>query len=228
MTKLKDITVLREIYDPHLDGYLVAGKLKFRASETKNPYIVAWRSRLEQRLVYKTFLPTKGALSKYFSHIDMNDDYPDMGLFKMARLQERVYKWEAAHVLPYTEKITHRQAHDIVRQVATNYGIEKPTLKWLPEGTISSYAEGFNRIKFSHRDKIRLLHEMAHAIHCNDPEHEKGALHSPAFTRIAIELYHRYAGIDLPHLLVTANQYGILGDMQAPQNLHLEPKRTMD
>ena len=70
-----------------------------------------------------------------------------------------------------------------------------------------------------HRDLITLLHEIGHAIQSEDDMENKGPNHSPAFARILLELYNRYAGFKLDYLLVSANSYNLLGDLKSNQSL---------
>lgn len=215
MTKLNDLTVWKQIYDPHADGYLVTGKLKAAASE--KPYIMGWRTPHGQKIIDEQRYSSKGWLTRAFKQALLEDHGPKDNIFRKDRRQNKLYHWENTYLLPHTSDIPEKQAKQITRQVCQDYGIEPIKLKWCEEGDVSYYNFTDHTIEFRHRDLVSLLHEIAHGIHEEKSGDKKGPNHSPAFARLAIELYHRYAGFPLDYLIVSANQYGLLGDLSAEQ-----------
>lgn len=79
-----------------------------------------------------------------------------------------------------------------MRQIAEDYDIDCPRLKW---GEFTDHSE------YDEDDNIILFGE------------QQGPHHSPGFVSIAIELYHRYAGADLKMLEESAGKAGLLGDL---------------
>jgi len=216
MPKMKDITVFRELYDPHADGYLVTGRLKDESAP--KPYIMGWRRRHGQTLIEPRSYSSKGWLTRSFREALENDEWPHDRQFFNDRHKDRLYRWEDQYLAPHTQRISEKQARQLIKDVSKDYGIEPPALRWRAENASSSFYLGQDHsITFHHRDRVSLLHEIGHAIHGQNDENDKGAHHSPAFTRIVMELYHKYAGFRLDYLMVTANIHNLLGDMKSEQ-----------
>jgi hypothetical protein len=217
VTKLKDITVLDEIYNPHANGYMVTGKLKDSASE--KPYILGWRTRKGQTLIEPQTYKSKGWLTRSFQKAISQDQWPDNEIFRRDTHQQRLYDWENACLVPQTIRVSEKKAREVIKRVCSDYNIERTMLRWRPdnEGKPSLYDPSEHSIEFRHRDLVSLLHELGHAIHEENGENDKGPHHSPAFTRILLELYNRYAGFNIDYLVITAQKFDLLGDTKSNQ-----------
>lgn len=221
MTKLKDITVWKQIYDPHADGYLVAGKLLDSTSE--KPFVMGWRARHGRRLHEPKQFKSKGWLTRSFRDALANDDWPHKISAREDHQANRLYTWEETYLMPHAPRLNQNQARQVIRQICHDYDLDHVPLRWRKKGTresgvpTSHYSPHDNSITFEHRDLVSLLHELGHAIHDKEDENDKGAHHSPAFARICLSLYHRYAGFPIDYLMITANKCNLLGDIKSEQ-----------
>ena len=213
--KLKDIHVLNQIYDPHTDSYLVTGTLKNPAA--RKPYILGFRKRHGRTLLDEKTYSNKGWLTRSFRDALQNNQWPNEKTFKTDTHAKRLYAWENTYLVPHAPNVSEKTARQIIRQVCEDYGMAPIKLRWRKEGGASWYFPSDNSITFHHRDLVLLLHEIGHAIHDQDDRSKKGAHHAPAFARILLELYNRYAGFPIDYLIVSANKHGILGDLNAKQ-----------
>lgn len=213
--KLKDIDVLRQLYDPHADGYFIAGKAKDEAAE--KPYIMGWRTRKGRKLIAPQSFKSKGRLTRAYKEAVKADHWPEHDIFRKDTQHKKLYAWEELYLQAHTIRLSEKTARKVISQVCDDYSIPPLKLRWCPEGKTSWYVYSSRLIKFSHRDLISLLHEIGHAVHDEIPESRKSAHHSPAFARILVELYHRYAGFPLDYLMVTAHEFDLLGDMKTEQ-----------
>ncbi len=224
MLKLKDITVLKQIYDPHADGYLVTGKLKDPTAD--KPYVLGFRKRHGRNILDQETFSSKGWLTRTFNSTLRNDEWSDEPTFQNDTHAKPLYAWENKYLEPYAPRVSEKKARLIIRKVCNDYDIEPTILRWRPDndGKSSLYDPADHAIEFHHRDLVSLLHEIGHAIHFQDDKHAKGAHHAPAFTRILLELYNRYAGFPIDYLVITANQFKLLGDMKNEQLIFTPPK----
>ncbi len=208
--KVRDLRVLKKHFDPAIDGYLVLGRRKQGAAR---PYVVGWHSRhKDTRFVSRKSFSTIAKAKEHFNEAARGESTPVHKTFLRDWQDNDVYLWEEGCLQDKAATITQEQAAALIQTVSKDYGIEPPALVWLKRNTKrSSFLESENRIKFGHRDNIALLHELGHAIQCHYRDRESD--HGPPFVWIAIELYHRYAGLNLPYLVATAKQKGLLGDI---------------
>ena len=207
---LSDLEILKKHFDARIDGYFVFAKNKDQNSLQK--YVVGWYSRHQENELasYKAFTDASSAHQYFKEQLD-NETAPRNAVFNKDFQDNDVYSWEEKYVEPQALTITPKQAKAMIKKVCDDYDIPEVMLKWKKMQGASYYIEEDNKIEFGHRDNISLLHELAHAIHAHDTDN--GANHNPSFVWIAIELYHRYAGLDLGYLITTAIQSGLLGDV---------------
>lgn len=209
-------------YHPHADAWLVQGR-------AKGIHIIGWvaRQRPETVAHVRRFLDEASA-AKAFSATIRTDDVPEALVMAQDWQQSRVYRWEDKHVLKFGRILdSPGKARSLMRRIAQDYGIECPKLCWTEHNGHSEYDADDNFINFGDRNSMTLLHEMAHAIHAQRLGEQMGPHHSPGFVEVAIELYHRYGGIDTPVLTETAGKAGILGDVYQPSALPKPARRRV-
>ena len=220
--KVKTIDILKRHYCVHTDAYLVMGQ---RHSTPKcAPYIVGWIPRAPAA---KTNMGNEILSSHHFMDIDsaqitFNTEMTDHELLMGAAFtndhqQYAVYEWENNILIPAAEPIKRNNAAALVEQISNDYKMPVPKLIWAAHTNHSEYDECDHWIRFGHREKISLLHEMAHALYHERRDGDTYANHCPGFVWTAIELYHRYAGVDLHLLVSSAMDKKLLGDVNASQ-----------
>ena len=225
--KADDLKIFERYYSAELDAYVVFAKNNKADAKGKpslKRFIVGWQGRHkpEKILVSKKFLDYESAEEHYQMLVEEIDD-PDFEydeVFQDAQ-KKQVYSWEDNAVIPLLngKKINKTEAESLVRKVSRDYGIKAPKINWKKYADSSEYDSELNEIDFGHRDEISLLHELAHAIHGKHSETDHDVHHGPAFVWLAIELYNRYAGINLSYLVTSAQHQGILGDLDTDQDI---------
>ena len=202
--------ILRQHFNAVADAYC----LLLQNPQNDNDYTVAWKSRHKRTLIEPVnFSEHVSAVQHFDMAVHSNDDIlPHKDITKDWQ-RKRVYRWENENVEEYADPIDINRAKRLIRTVAKDYNIPPPTLIWRKKG--GSIYTPDHKIKFGHRDDVSLLHEMGHAILNKKVDLAGLPHHSPAFVWMAIELYNRYAHVDLQHLVTTAAKADILGDMQA-------------
>ncbi len=224
LLKKKDLTVLAQHYDSHADSYLVLGKRKNRTKSLKR-YVVAWRSRHRDQFAVCHYFTDSHSAEQYFNDVVYDEDRPDHPLLQKDWQKKAVYDWEQKTLIPHSRKINEKQARVLLQKVSRECGMKSPRLVWDKPAEGSSYDIDDHVIHFGHRDNISLLHEMAHVLYKHDLDESETDIpttHSPGFVWTAIELYHRYAGINLNYLIIMAAQQNILGDMSEHQIIFAE------
>ena len=224
--KVKAMDVSARFYDAQADAYLVVGRIP----ASKKSYAVGWHSRHCDTLVEPALFAIKKEAQRAFNRAAAHpDEKPDHDSFVKDWQEDGVNQWEETLLMPGTRKITQADARALLRRVSRDYGMPPPRLVWKKPGGASEYDPDLHEIPFSHRDNISLLHEMAHAI--DEHAAASDALrpnHGPAFVWIAIELYHRYAGMNLNFMIVSAAQHHLLGDIHENQQVFtLSPLKTV-
>lgn len=217
---LKDLTILKRRYDPHIDAYLVLGRRKEK--DVLRRYVVGWYSRHKDTKLArrKSFLDFDSAKISFQDMTKITDPPVHKSFVRDWQVQ-KVYRWEEKYLEEKAVTINETQARQLIAKVCTDYGIKKPELIWRKRKTEhSDYCVDNHRIRFGHRDNVALLHELAHALHAH--KLDVHAHHSPPFVWIAMELYNRYAGCNLSYLVTTAQQAGLLGDLdlQKSREIH--------
>ncbi len=216
-----DIAVVKRHYDAQSDAYLVMGT--HQRPDLKKPFnVVAWHSRHNKKLIdIKTFDSQTGARA-HFSAALTAPEAPEHPLLDRDWQKDRLYKWENSFLNDSSARINKKEALALIRRVCKDYNISEPELEWCAaKKGGAAYVIDEHKIYFSDRDAVSLLHELAHAIDAvrHDKEPDSGAEHAPAFVWLAIELYNRYAGIRMDYMIVSANNAGLLGDLQENQML---------
>lgn len=210
---VKDFTKSASIYHPHADAWLVLGK------DAKGRFCTGWiaRRKPDNLISCHRFLDEASA-HVAFEDILKRDDVPHSLIIAPDWQKQTLYDWEDDNLSKFRIDLPNpAQARRLMRQIAADYDIDCPRLKWLDFTNHSEYDEDENIIYYGARDNITLLHEMAHAIHYAQLCEHLGPHHSPGFVSIAIDLYHRYAGADLETLNGSAGKRGLLGDLWQPQ-----------
>jgi len=229
--KTKDLIVLDRHYDRQADAWLLLGQ-RCQNGVSLPSFTVAWSPRLAPDNLYqpKSHLDEASARRR-FTQIIEADGHPSAKVFSTDFQQETFYNWEIISLDPYDRQIQDpASANSLIRTIALDYNIPKPPVVWRRTGR-SNFNHGDSyELDLANLSLLEILHEMAHAIHLNaqndcDIDQDASPHHGPAFTWIAVELYHRYAGFDLGYLIETANQENLLGPMLKSQNLF--PKRSV-
>jgi hypothetical protein len=132
--------------------------------------------------------------------------------------QEALYTWEGDFCYPHMRRVNETQARSLIDAIARDYRIKPPKLVMMPRTDSSAYTGDDHVIHFGHRDHIGLLHEMAHALCKKFIGESDAAPHSPLFVWKVIELYHRYGGLNLNYMVLSAMQRRLTGDSTASQN----------
>lgn len=200
------LDILHKHFDPQMDAWLLLGKFK-----TGKGYAVAWESRHRPGLVDCETFDSKTDAEWRFDEIVATAERSEDPIFEKDFQKQAVYDWEDEDIMPLAQKISEKAARALLRRAAQDYGVPVPSLEWENFTNHSEYDDG--TIWFGARDNISLLHEMAHHIQEQHDGEDNGlAPHASAFVRMAMELYHRYAGINETLLKQTAARRDILGD----------------
>jgi|GEM_PF-1365531 len=198
--------ILECYFDPHLDAYLVLGKIN-----DSTEYFTGWKSRHKDSIVDTRGFSNEAVARKRFNTMIEEDELSGHPSLLKDYQKQRVYDWEEKMLMPHSKKINEKNARALINKIALDYGMSAPRLKWRKFTNYSKYDS--EAIYFGARDNISLLHEMAHHIHdhaiCFD---DSLPHHSSGFVHCAIELYARYADIDPKFLLSSAHNKEILGD----------------
>ena len=214
-------------YNRHTDSYVVMGRMGAGAGQPKTarPWAVAFVSRhRETKMCNVRRFMDEGSARRAFGEVIAAQEFPHHRSLTADWQKERVYGWEGDFVYPHKRGIGAREARALIARVSADYGIEPPLLVMERKTDCSWYEPVDHEIHFGHRDTVGLLHELAHAVYeLNRDEELPIPDHSPGFVWTAIELYHRYAGLDLSYLVVSAGSRGLLGDLQANQFIHEAP-----
>lgn len=221
---VNDIEIVERIYDPHMDLYAVFG----RAVEAHPaPFVLAWQKRGKTKLRdIERFADWKTAKDA-FNDAVTGDHFPKSKKFYNDDQQQKVYAWEYMCVEPYAQKLNKREARALVKAVSKDYGMKSPKVTFTKNGDTSTYAPNDHAIELREHDNITVLHELAHAIH--NKENERSGRdhihHAPQFVWLAIELYQRYAGLDMQEMVISAYQNNLLGDLSATHFLEAKEIR---
>lgn len=206
---VKDFVQSESFYHPHADAWLVLGR------DAKGRFATGWiaRQNPEKIISCRRFLDEASAQAAYMEILE-EDSIPDALTTAPDWKKQALYDWEDDNLSGVRRELKNAaQGRKLLRQIAEDYDIDCPRLKWGEFTDHSEYDEDDNVILFGARDNTTLLHEMAHAIHIAQLGEQQGPHHSPGFVSIAIELYHRYAGADLKMLEESAGKAGLLGDL---------------
>ncbi|AGH99137.1 hypothetical protein [Micavibrio aeruginosavorus] len=215
--KVKDLHILDRHYCVHADAYLVIGTAK---NARRLPgTITGWHARGDETLYYKRHFLDADSAHIHFDAEMVDTDAIIDNIFSVDRQQQAVYDWEDRVIVPHGRIITAKDARAMIARVADDNDMPRPKLVWEEHTNHSEYDECDNRVHFGHRDSISLLHELAHALYHERRDGEKFADHSPGFVWTAIELYHRYAGVDLQLLITSAMQADIIGDLKSIRHI---------
>lgn len=196
------IAILAQHFDPHSDAYLLLGRIN------DSGYFVAWRSRHGKKLVDGTEFNGAGDARKHFERMIEEGERSEHPSIEKDWQQEAVYAWEEKFLFPQARTIDEAEVAALTRQISRHYKIPVSELVW---GEDYEEEEGVELYR-GDIDIISFLHEMAHHVHDHLQKGDVPALHGPGFVMTAIELYHRYAGIDIRHLTESAAAKNILGD----------------
>jgi hypothetical protein len=223
--KMDNLTILDRHYDARADGWRVLARLKGKAST--GSFAVGWQPRdpaLTGELHDIRRYLDQASAKRHYTRMN-REAVPPLPALMTDWQQEKVYNWEGDLCYPYKKTVARSGALKLIRTVCRDYGIEPPTLVMRRKTDSSAYLEDSHEIQFGHRDTIGLLHELAHAL-CDadiDDDHDY-AHHNPAFVWKLIELYHRYAGLDLSYLTISASVRGLTGDFTADQAIPISDK----
>lgn len=212
------VTVARRHYNPCPDAYLCLGRLN--ASPSIGDFVVGWHSRsklLGNHLREPHRFLDEASAARHFLRVIREGELPASPTLYRDWQKQAVYKWEQTFCEPHGVRLDKAQGEAIIRKVSRDYGIAPPKLVMRPENSHSEFNSDSNQIAFGHRDSITLLHELGHAVTAPLHEGNDMAYHGPIFVWKAIELYHRYANIELNHLIISATQRDIIGDLRCPQ-----------
>lgn len=237
------VRVERELYKPGQDLYVIFGSSSERPDIS---YLLLKKRGARHPCEMRPYTNRKSALNAFRRILD-NKLPPIPDIFEDTQ-RSKVYDWEFNHVDPSMPEITFAQAKRIIKKVCNDHGLERlPLLEWLEEGEKSKllaqwgveedeedllysfyrYLEDDNDlIILRHHDLRVTLHELAHLLisRATGEAFHYEVDHAPAFVWTAIDLYSRYGGLSLPYLVTTAQQAGILGDLNVSQ--HFEKKKS--
>lgn len=192
-----DTVILERYFNPHADAYLVLGRLSGSFG-----YFFAWESRHKKGFVDGVSFKGEKEARKYFDSMVEDPRYSDHPWIEKDWQVEAVYAWEAEYLDAFSKFLSEAEVTDLMRRIARDYRISLEDLVWGEEETDAQ--NGVESISF--------LHEMAHHVHDRNEGGDVPVLHAPGFVRCAMELYHRYAGIDPGFLAQSAAAKNILGD----------------
>lgn len=212
--KTKDIILIDRHYQRKIDAWLVLGQ-KRQDRELLPVFVAGWQPRLATNKLFtvKKFFDLESA-QLYFRKTLHRDKSPKDKLFSRDLQKKNVYAWEDKHLDRYDCMLKDKDAtRDLVRQIAKDYKTKKPFLVLGKNGR-DHYDPDDDKLQIGTLSLLRLLHEMTHMLNTQfSDESENGPDHGPAFVWMAIELYHRYAGLDLNYLVETAAQRDLLGPL---------------
>lgn len=217
---VKDFVQSDSVYHPDADAWLVLGR------NEKGRFCTGWvaRHKPDKIISCRRFLDESSAHLAFTEIID-SDDVPFALVNAPDWQKQRLYDWEEDHLAATrTDFKNQAEARRLMRQIAADYEIDCPRLKWGAFTNFSEYNEDDNIILFGARDNATLLHEMAHAIHYAQHDEYLGPHHSPGFVSIVLDLYQRYGGADHGTLYESAGQAGLLGGLYQPENSSPKPK----
>jgi hypothetical protein len=225
--KVNNITIIKKIYDPHADGYLVLGKNKKNKSLKK--YVVGWVSRHKPDSLKEHYEGTNKffqdlhSAQTAFDTIIQSEQQSDHHLFTKDWQKNRVYKWEDTYILPYAKNLSKKDIKELIKKVAKDYKIKTPKIEWLKSNDNSYYDEDDHLVSLGARDDVTALHEMAHAVHEHMHDRDIVANHPPAFVWKLIELYNKYLELDMKYLITSAHHSDIIGDINVEEIIDPSP-----
>lgn len=209
----KDITPLARHFNMYADSYLVLGRRAGRRG-----YVVAWQSRHSDKIEEYYKFPRKKDARDIFNDMCRKNELPcESPVCDKDWQKQTLYDWEDEYLIPHSTAITEDCARKLIRKISREQGIRAPNLIWGDHINHSKYNENDHAIEFGHRDLISLLHEMAHALNIHRNGGEPSPHHAPSFVWAEIELCHRYAELDLPYMVMSAQKYSLLGDTEFPR-----------
>ncbi|MDB5490771.1 MAG: hypothetical protein JWO78_620 [Micavibrio sp.] len=223
----ENLDIKEYLYYPDVDAFLIRG---FRPGLGQNlpRAIVGWlrRSNPAGLIDAQSFFDIPSSMRSYKA-IQESGDFPEE-LFAAKDLQQRsVYAWEDKMLIPDFDApiATLATAQKIARKVSRDLDIPCPKIIWVDTADEnedgSTYDSDSHTIEFRHRSLLALLHELAHAVHSKKTHDENNQVHhSPGFVWQAINLYNRYAGIDLDYLVQSAAIAEILGPVRIQGPAH--------
>ena len=202
--RILDTETLKRHFDPHADAWLVLGRVNGTSD-----YFVAWQSRHCDALVDGKRFNKASEAQQHFESMIESDERSEHPYIEKDWQQDTVYDWEEEFIFPLSRTLDDQEIKTLTRRIARDYKIPASELVWgedyeEDEADIETYKGNIDIISF--------LHEMAHHVHDHQQNGNIAAHHSPGFVAVAIALYHRYAGIELEHLGVSACSKKILGD----------------
>ena len=215
--KTKDLTIQESFFHAFADATIVRGILRDGEEHRAGQHIVGWvpRATPEKLIAPRRYLDSASASAALAAALQ-EDEIPSALRNAKDWQKRRVYEWEDKLLVSQVEGfLDQRQARKLLQRISRDFGVPCPKLIWGDNANLSEYDEDSNEIFFRHRDKITLLHEMTHSIVNERLGDDSGPDHSPGFVWLAIELYHRYAGIDLAFLIQSAAHRDILGNVIA-------------
>lgn len=198
-----DAVVLKRHFNPHADAYLVLGRLP-----EPDGHFFAWESRHKKGFVDGVCFDTENEARKYFESMVRDPRYSDHPRIEKDWQADAVYEWEDESLAAFSQDLDEAGLKELTRRIARDYKIPPEDLVWGEWDEESG--EAIDRGDST--DNISFLHEMAHHIQDYREDGDIPALHAPGFVVCAIELYHRYAGIDSDFLIRSAAAKNILGD----------------
>ncbi len=212
--KKSSLSIIREVYDPHNDFYILLGKSR-SGKKTIAPFVVGFCHRSQDEVTdIQRFMDYPSATDR-LDEIVVGQELPDDNVMLFEDwLQNDVYEWEEKFIEDFSSRMTRQAMNDLVREVCADLGMRAPRLVWTRPKPYSYYDSDDHCIYMGHRDRCTLLHELAHAYmseKLDGPEDHTN--HCPAFVWKVIELYNRYAGLSLDYLVTSANGAGILGPL---------------
>jgi len=209
---VNNIDVNERIYDPFADLYIIFGHSVKRRDK---PFCVAVQLRENGKLTKPRSFKHSQSARSYFNAVATGMIEPEMCI--RDPLIQEVYDWENNSLNYHLKPLSKNEAKALAKRVAEDYGFETPKINFQSNGNSNYYFPDTNEICLVNVDNLTLLHELAHALveYQSEIMEREYINHSPQFVWNAIELYQKYAGIDLQYLVRTASSYNILGDMQA-------------
>ena len=221
--RVEHIRVARRRYDPHMDGYIVLGAVKYSRSPVR--HVVAWQSRHAGTAVDCRFYENPDSARRQFNRAAKKGC--EHSLLQKDWQKKKLHDWENRFLMPHSRRINEQDALRMIRRFCRDYSLPVPQLTWKKKEGYSVFDNDTNELIFGHRDNISLLHELAHDLHKSrlrekaddDDDDYDTPMHPPGFVWCAIELYHRYAGLGLDYMVVSAHSHGLLGDMKEDQFL---------
>lgn len=223
--KTKDLDIKDHHYYPDFDVFLIRGDRPGTGKRLPRS-IVGWMQRTNpDKLIETKSFPDIASAMKAFRDIELSRHFPESFMDMKDRQVRKVYDWEDRILSPdYDREIKDPQnTKKLLQRISREMGIRCPKLVWAENRSHSEYDEDSNVIVFGHRSLMPLLHEMAHAIHkqkLEEEDNDNPIHHSPGFVWHAIDLYHRYGGIELDYLVQSAASAGILGPLHVREPEH--------